>query len=337
MKYLNVFLKFGKEMLKIIVFVISLIFSFYYIFSTIYSTLFSDLFFYKEELLSNSSIQELSYILIPTIFIIWILNYKKTLKIIFSKEEKVILLFSSYFFSYFVLTSFGISGRLFVILIIFIIAFIYYLLIIINNFFYDFSLSYFKKLLRSEKNKLEKGLTKITYVNIAMFISISLLMIGLTGFIIFKINSYLDYHNQLRRSFVITKIIPKNTTQAEGVILKGYKFGWKLNESYRIMSETGQINDIKLWTDTEIQFNVPLHIKDGKNIIWIERTVDDSSQSAKMTSNKIELNIISRWEFYPSQINYENPFYPLQKENLIRRIRRFLFFKLKLGDIMSLL
>jgi len=67
----------------------------------------------------------------------------------------------------------------------------------------------------------------------------------------------------------------------------------------------------------------------------LEKPENDSSHSAILKSNQVLLNIISRWEFYPSQINYDNSFYPIIKENILRKIKRFWFFKLKLGDLLS--
>lgn len=171
--------------------------------------------------------------------------------------------------------------------------------------------------------------------SLTIFLSVIILTIGLAGLIIFKINQYFEYQNQLKRKFVITKIIPKNTTYAQEVALQGYNFGWRLNKPSELMSKDGIINDIELWTDNEIRFIVPLHLKEGKSVIWLERPIDDSSNSAILKSNQVNLNIISRWEFYPSQEIYNKSFYPIQRENLIKRIKRFLFFKLKLGDLIS--
>ena len=168
-----------------------------------------------------------------------------------------------------------------------------------------------------------------------ILLSIIILTIGLAGLIIFKINQYFEYQNQLKRKFIITKIIPKNTTYAQEVILQGYNFGWRLNNLSLLMTKDGAINDIKLWTDNEIRFIVPLHLKEGKGFIWLEKPENDSSHSAILKSNQVFLNIISRFEFYPSQINYDDSFYPIQRENLLKRIKRFLFFKLKVGDIFS--
>ncbi|VVA44496.1 membrane hypothetical protein [Candidatus Roizmanbacteria bacterium] len=385
MKYIYSLIRFTKEIMKIVIFIISILFSGYFILGTIYSTLFIELRF-KEQIISSMSNKELNFMLFGLLGILGILGFRKIAKPILSKGEIIIYLLSSYFLSYFIVKNFQFPSRLFIILIISIFAIIFFLLLQITDFFYSFNVLYLKELILKEKIKLGKNISQfiINFNNIfsilskiihrtiieiiqgkrkniiskellikeiynfsrlvssmayplIIFFSIIILIIGLSGLIILGVNQYLDFQNQLRRSFTITKILPKNTTQAENVSLKGYNFGWKLGDKDKLMSNDGQINDIKLWTNDEIRFAVPLHLKDGKNIIWLEKSESDSSNSAILKSNKVTLNIISRWEFYPSQINYENLFYPLQKENLIKRIKRFLFFKLKLGDIISLL
>jgi len=171
--------------------------------------------------------------------------------------------------------------------------------------------------------------------SLVIVLSVIFLTIGLTGLIIFKIDQYFDYQNQLRKSFVITKINPKNSTYAQEVVLQGYNFGWRLNNRSLLMTKDGAINDIKLWTDNEIRFIVPLHLREGKSFVWLEKPENDNNYSIVLKSNQVFLNIISRWEFYPSQLNYDSSLYPIQNENLLKRIKRFLFFKLKVGDWLS--
>ncbi len=377
MKYLKLLTQFIKEILKIIVFIISIIFSGYFILLTIYSTLFIDLKL-KEQVITVISDKELSMILLGVLTLLGILGFKKITGSTLSKQDGVIYLLSSYFLSYFIVKNFLLSSKHSFLLTLFFSTILFFLLIRITDFFFNFDASFFRNIIVEEKIKLNQRLSKFaslfrssfkTIIEIIqgkrkniiskellikaiynfsrlvssmaypliIFFSIIILIIGLSGLIILGVNQYLDFQNQLRRSFTITKILPKNITQAENVSLKGYNFGWKLGDKDKLMSKDGEINDIKLWTNDEIKFNVPLHLKDGKNIIWLEKSESDSSNSAILKSNKVTLNIISRWEFYPSQINYENLFYPLQKENLIKRIKRFLFFKLKLGDIISFL
>ena len=341
-------MKYIHEILKVVIFIISILFSGYFILGTIYSTIFIELQF-KEQITSSMTNYELMLMLFGILGILGVLGFRKIVKPVLSKGELIIYLFSSYFLSYFIVKNFQFSGRLFIILILFISAVLFFLLLQITDFFYNFNILYLKKLILKEKIKLNQNISKLVFnfnngllkspkiivkiiFSLIVFSSVIILTIGLTGLIIFKINQYFDYQNQLRKSFVITKIVPKNTTYAQEVILQGYNFGWDLNNLSSLMTKDGAINDIKLWTDNEIRFIVPLHLKEGKSFIWLEKPENDSSHSAILKSNQVLLNIISRWEFYPSQINYDNSFYPIIKENILRKIKRFLFFKLKVGD-----
>ncbi len=351
MKYIYSLGQFIKEILKIIIFIINILFSGYFISGTIYSTLFIELQF-KEQIVSSMSNYELMLMLFGILGVLGILGFKKITKPVLSKGELIIYLFSSYFLSYFIVKNFQFSGRLFVLLMLLISAIIFFLLLQITDFFYNFNLLYLKELILKEKMKLNQNISKLVFnfnngllkspkiivkiiFSLIVFSSVIILTIGLTGLIILKINQYFDYQNQLRKSFFITKIVPKNTTYAQEVVLQGYNFGWRLNNLSLLMTKDGVINDIKLWTDNEIRFIVPLHLKEGKSSIWLEKPENDSSHSAILKSNQVNLNVISRWEFYPSQINYDNSFYPIIKENILRKIKRFLFFKLKVGDLLG--
>ncbi len=365
MKYFYSLIRFTKEILKIVIFIICILFSGYFILGTILPTIFTETRF-KEQIISSMSNRELSLLLFGILGVLGILGFKKITKPILSKGEIIIYLFSSYFLSYFIVKNFQFPGRLFIILILSISAILFFLLLQITDFFYSFNVLYLKELILKEKIKLSQSISKLVFnfiqeskkitfnkesvikivayslrliismaFSLIIFLSVIILTIGLTGLIIFKVNQYFDYQNQLRRSFVITKIVPKNTTYAQEVVLQGYNFGWRLNNLSQLMTRDGAINDIKLWTNNEIRFIVPLHLLEGKGFIWLEKPENDSSHSAILKSNQVFLNIISRFEFYPSQLNYDDSFYPIIKESLLKRIKRFLFFKLKVGDILK--
>jgi len=358
-------MRYIHSILKIVILIISILFSGYFILGTILPTIFTETRF-KEQIISSMTNHELMLLLFGILGILGVLGFKKITKPILSKGEIIIYLFSSYFLSYFIVKNFQFPGRLFVLLMLFISAIIFFLLLQITDFFYNFNVLYLKKLILEERIKLGKNISqfifnfiqeskKITFnkesvikiidyslrliismaFSLIIFLSVIILTIGLTGLIIFKVNQYFDYQNQLRKSFIVTKIVPKNTTYAQEVVLQGYNFGWRLNNRSLLMTKDGAINDIKLWTDNEIRFIVPLHLIEGKSFIWLEKPENDSSHPAILKSNQVLLNIISRWEFYPSQINYDNSFYPIIKENILRKIKRFLFFKLKVGDLVS--
>ncbi len=381
MKYLNLLIKFTKEIFKIIIFIISILFSVYFILGTVYSTLFIELQF-KEKIISSMLDREMIIILSAILVVSEVLGFKKAFKPILTKGEIVIYLFSSYFLSYFIVRNFQFSGKLFVIAILIMSASFFFLLLRLTDFFINFSILYLKGIILKEIIRLSKNIDNFIYYfnniffrsvkatieiiqgrkknifnkkvivriiynslrliisiifSLIIFLSIIILTIGLSGWITFKINQYFDYKNKQRKSFIITKIVPKNTIKSEEVVLKGYHFGWNLNRQYKLISKEGQINDIKLWTDNEIKFTVPLHLKEGKNLIWLEKPESESSDSTILKSNKVSLNIISVWEFYPTQINFENLLYPIQGENFLKRIKKFIFFNLKLGDLINFL
>ena len=84
---------------------------------------------------------------------------------------------------------------------------------------------------------------------------------------------------------------------------------------------------VELWKENEITFTVPLHWKEGKTKIWIERMKGSIPSAPLLKSNDVELNIMNRWDFYPEQDE-------LDKKNLftyfsrgIKKIKRFILLK----------
>lgn len=106
--------------------------------------------------------------------------------------------------------------------------------------------------------------------------------------------------NQLRTTLYIHSITPIKTTHAEKVTMKGYNFGWRGNDRSRLMSSDGQI-PTHLWTNTDIEFEIPLHLREGTREIWVERPIDETEKSSPViTSNHKPIIIVSRFIFYPA-------------------------------------
>jgi len=70
----------------------------------------------------------------------------------------------------------------------------------------------------------------------------------------------------------IEAIEPKLVYKGTKIIVYGKGFGWDDKRS-KILIDGKKIDDI-LWTDSKINFPVPLHWKMGVHKIWIEKKID---------------------------------------------------------------
>jgi hypothetical protein len=122
---------------------------------------------------------------------------------------------------------------------------------------------------------------------------------------------------ELRRSVYIIKVAPSKTTQAKKVILYGYNLGWNRDGRSRVMSNGGEIQS-GVWNNTEVEFEMPLHIKPGKWLVWTIVPKDDNPKGKLAGSNKVQLEVVSRFEYYPRA---GDSF--IQRQ--IKKIKRFIF------------
>ncbi len=152
-----------------------------------------------------------------------------------------------------------------------------------------------------------------------LFISI----LTLTGY--FSIKTILYYqtiHMQakfLKHELYIKEIVPSHSILGEVVTLKGYNFAWKTSNDYNINSTYGTIPTHK-WSDEIIEFNIPLHLKEGLNEIWVEKPVDDSHPKKIIKSNTVELYLLSRQQFYTTKSDSLNT-------KIIKKLKLFLLRK----------
>jgi len=210
-------------------------------------------------------------------------------------------------------------------------------------FFSNFRIDYFRMILIKIRNDIKqielrsinwRGLfidfvkfifKKLPYLIIPIFFTV----VGLffLRLIFAKINVYLLHQSFLHKQFLITRIRPKETIIAETVILDGYNFGFKENEFFQLKTSKGSVSGIKDWNNNKVEFVVPLDLPEGKNELWLERTKTASSQSALMKTNKVDLTILSRWDFYPQQKDYQYPPSFLDYFRItVKKLKRIIFF-----------
>lgn len=181
----------------------------------------------------------------------------------------------------------------------------------------------FRKLISSLIPSLKLIFSILKYY---IFLSIFILLVFLvSGFTVYRVHKYLAYQQYQKEHLSVTKIKPNIIIQAQKVKVDGYNFGWESNKYYRLMSDYGKINEIKLWTDNQIIFTVPLFWKVGRINLWVERSKDDKYADRIIKSNKVIIAVSSRWDFYPTQEELNNKIYLFNR--LIKKIKRSLYFK----------
>lgn len=177
--------------------------------------------------------------------------------------------------------------------------------------------------------KIRPGLykTTITKMNFRtkLLLSVIFLIIAasahmVSNIFISYINGKTSSEDTLKQTLYIKSIAPKNTTQAEKVSVEGYNFGWKTNDNYKVMNTYGEIPTSE-WTNEKIVFEIPLSIKNGVSDIWVQKPIENDNKNITI-SNKVKLNVISRFTFYPEAED------PLWKRGF-KKISRILFFNFK--------
>lgn len=179
--------------------------------------------------------------------------------------------------------------------------------------------------LKSDKKKLARVIWHMVIRLIGLFTAVSIMIMIIFG-VVDSIKGYLNYQKSLRDNLTIMKIAPTKTTLAEKIIINGYNFGWKLINQDRLVSTYGPVI-VELWTDKQITFVVPLHWKEGFIELWVEKMKDTSKDARLLKSNKVKLQIMSRWYYYPKESDFRsNPFYTYWNR-IVKKIRRELYLK----------
>lgn len=329
--------EFIVEVYKLVVLLLIGLFYGYFILINILTSLFPDLPLESLSLsISNSDLASFILITFALLLISVFLNIKQerftwVSSISLSKSEQIVYLISSFFLGYFLIKNIAfyseMSGKLSLLMMTVIALVLFFFLPQVVKLYSSLDFSYFIRLfIRSKEGilqlRVKKNWSRIFYqliISLFFLSSFIFIVISVTGFIALKANGYLLKQKKLRESFTITKIIPRKTTYAEKVDVYGYNFGWRQNEKYIMQTEYGPFVP-SLWNDTKLSFTVPLHWKEGKVNLWLEKTAQESSQSALLQSNKVEMEILSRWDFFPEQSDYEQDF-PKYLIRIVKKIK----------------
>ncbi len=118
----------------------------------------------------------------------------------------------------------------------------------------------------------------------------------------------------------IQSVEPKSATLTQKVTISGFNFGWKNNDTYKVMSKEEELRQTE-WTNEKIDISIPLSMKSGDNELWIVRPKSENGLLEE--SNHVKIRIIDRFVFYPVE---NEP----KWQRGIKRIKRFLFFNVKI-------
>lgn len=283
-------------------------------------------------------------------FIGWIIAIiEKQLKLVSpireSREENVAVALTAFFLAIFYNGLF--VGTKFLQYPIFILLFLIFFFFITQLvFFYSsFKLNEFKNLLASifhfkiQNFRIDQTLIKESFrkKNVYFIPLIILSLVTVLFSFLFVSNIITDYlggktfqENLNRKKFHISRIVPDKALHAQRVILEGFNFGWKneTDDRYRLMSSQGPIKLIEEWTNEKIDFTVPIELPAGKKEVWIEKPTDSNIDKSTLKSNKVTLEVYSRFVVYP-EID-DN-----RLERVIKKIKKFLFLDVQLfNDIL---
>lgn len=316
---INKSLEIVLEIIRLIIFYFALIVSLYFIFLHILFFLFPE-----EQIITQAvnNFPEIKLIWPEVIFLSfigWIITFK-TKKLTFVSpfslklDEQITYLITAFLFATFLKGSYLILAKLGNIFLVIIILVLFFVLPQIASFFLSFSLFDFidgvKRLFREVLiliktqpaphlkpiSRFLNRLPSIWSIFLILFSFFSFIIVTSFVFVIIIIvtTSYLDKkiksENKLKQSFYISQIKPKIITYATKVTIKGYSLGWNWNNKAKIQSDYGVIPK-DLWTDQKIVFITPLHLKEGRFKIWLERLEGDLSDKI-ISSNKVELELV---------------------------------------------
>ena len=148
----------------------------------------------------------------------------------------------------------------------------------------------------------------------------------IVAFLAWQLNRYADYQRKLRENLTIMSVVPVKTTLAQKVKLQGYNFGWRVNKKDKLMSNYGPVL-VDEWKGEELIFIVPLHWKEGKVKLWIEKNKDDIPEEKLIKSNVVRLKVLSRWDFFPAEEELRNKDPLSYLKRAVKKIRRTLFLQ----------
>src|SRR3989344_1287280 len=145
----------------------------------------------------------------------------------------------------------------------------------------------------------------------------------IVGFFAWRLNRQAQIQKKLRESLVITDIVPHKSALAELVKVRGYNFGWRLNPNDKLLSDYGPVI-VEEWTEQQISFRVPLNWQVGELNLWVEKyETDNDNYTRKLQSNNLQIEIASRWTYYPSQEELDRKDIGSYISRGLKKIRRF--------------
>ncbi len=138
--------------------------------------------------------------------------------------------------------------------------------------------------------------------NNLIFITISLFIFIINN--ILFVNIAINYLNgnaakesALRTVLYLKRVTPDTTTIAERATIYGYNLGWKTDPRSKVMSSDGEIPS-SIWTNEQIYFEIPLHVREGTREIWILKPKnEDDPNSTIINSNRIQIKIEPRFKY----------------------------------------
>jgi len=121
----------------------------------------------------------------------------------------------------------------------------------------------------------------------------------LLPFILFTASFFfVNLRENFRKNFTyISSMKPKGGSYGSRILIRGYKLGWKNNDSFKLMSDYGSIITSN-WEDTKIEFEIPLHVRPGSVSLWIERPEEKDGQMTVQKSNRVKFDLIPHEQYY---------------------------------------
>ena len=146
--------------------------------------------------------------------------------------------------------------------------------------------------------------TKFDVTNNLLFMTIALFIFTINNILFFSIavnylNGNAAKESLLRKVLYLKRVSPNTTTTAEHATLFGYNLGWKSDSRSKLMSSDGEIPS-SIWTNEQIYFEIPLHVKEGVREFWVVKPKNEGDpNSTIIKSNRVFIKIESRFKYNP--------------------------------------
>ena len=168
---------------------------------------------------------------------------------------------------------------------------------------------------------LSQNLHNLDSKNNVLFLIVSLFIFVINNVLFLNIainylNGNAAKESLLRKVLYLKRVSPGTTTNAEKATIYGYNLGWKTDTRSKVMSSDGELPST-IWTNEQIYFEIPLHLKEGVRDLWILKPKnEDDPNSAIIKSNKIKIKVEPRFNYNP---NINDSFF----ERQVKKIKKF--------------